>query len=59
MHLFLFYFLKKYMHLYAKSENPDHTSISQAPDLGLHCLPMSIFTGHYAQASYEAIILPS
>ena len=47
MYLFLVYFLKKY--LYANSENPEHTSRSYASDLGLHCLPMSIFAGHYAQ----------
>ena len=47
------------MYLYAKSENPDHTSRSYASDLGLHYLPMSIFTGHYAQVGHEAIILPS
>ena len=46
------------MYLYAKSENPDHTSRSEASDLSLHCLPMSIFTGHYAQVD-EATILPS
>ena len=47
------------MHLYAKSENPDHTSRSQASGLGLHCFRMSIFTGHYAQVGHEATILPS
>ena len=57
MYLFLFYFL--YMYLYAKSENPDHTSRSLASDLGLHYLPVSIFTGHYEQVGHEAIILPS
>ena len=42
-------------YLYAKSENPDHTSCSYASDLGLNCLPMSIFTGHYAQVAHEAM----
>ena len=46
------------MYLYSKSENPDHTSRSLASDLGLHCLPMPIFTGHYAQVGHEAIIVP-
>ena len=47
------------MYLYAKSENTDHMSRSEASDLGLHCFPMSIFAGHYAQVGHEAIILPS
>ena len=47
------------MYLYAKSENPDHAPRSKAFELGMHCLPMSIFAGHYAQVGHEAIILPS
>ena len=47
------------MYLYAKSENPDHTSRSKASDMDLHCLTMSIFRGHYAEVGHEAVILPS
>ena len=33
------------LHVFANSEDPDQTPHSAASDLGLHCLPVTLFMG--------------